>query len=134
MKKTLLVLFPAILALSIVISCGTSRVTQSADMQIRAEEAQDKDSTEYELIIMDPHFDIWLLSQPESINTYSDGYLKSKNITSVMGWNSRYNKGDRRISTYLDYNTSIDYGLEFNYRLFMYFKYFEETHKIKLVR
>ena len=47
-------------------------------------------------------------------------------------WNRRYTTGDRRIESYIDYNPLTNYGFEFNYKLFMFFKYFEETNRVKL--
>ncbi len=34
--------------------------------------------------------------------------------------------------SYIDYNPNIDYGLDLNYKLYYYFRYFEEKHGIRL--
>ena len=34
---------------------------------------------------------------------------------------------------YIDYNPDADYGMDLNYRLYYYFKYFEETNHVKLL-
>jgi hypothetical protein len=48
-------------------------------------------------------------------------------------WNRRYAKGDRRFDSYLSYDPFADYDFEFSYRLFMYFKYFEEVNRLKIL-
>ena len=92
------------------------------------------DSLEYQLIIMDPGFDTWLLTKPAK-EFYSNEYYAQKNLLYVAEWNLCYltagNKG--LCDTYIDYNFNIDYGLEINYELYYYFKYFEETNHIRLV-
>jgi hypothetical protein len=92
------------------------------------------DSVKYELIIIDPGFDTWLLTKP-SKEYYSQNYYEQKNRLYVMEWNYRYMSGKDRgkYETYIDYLPGIDYGLELNYKLFYYFKYFEETNNIMLI-
>jgi hypothetical protein len=93
------------------------------------------DSTEYELLIFDPGFDSWLATKP-SVNFYSKSYYESWNRLYVMEWNSRYMARKPRdviFETWIDYDPKVDYGLDLNYRLFYYFRYFEETNKLKLV-
>ncbi len=48
-------------------------------------------------------------------------------------WNRRYSVGDRRIEGNIDYYATTKYDFEFNYKLFMYFKYFEEINLTKLL-
>jgi hypothetical protein len=92
------------------------------------------DSVKYELIIIDPGFDTWLQTKP-SKEYYSQNYYEQKNRLYVMEWNYRYMAGKDRgkYETYIDYLPGIDYGLELNYKLFYYFKYFEETNNIMLI-
>ncbi len=92
-----------------------------------------KDSTEYELIIFDTGFDFWLASNKIRIGTYSNDYYQSTNYRYALEWNRRYSTGDRIINSYIDYNLQTDYGFDFNYKLYMYFRYFEETNKTKLI-
>ncbi len=37
------------------------------------------------------------------------------------------------IDSYIDYRPNIDYGLDLNYKLYYYFKYFEERNNIRLL-
>lgn len=86
------------------------------------------DSVEYELIIIDPGFETWLLSRP-SENYHTQQYYENWNYRYVSEWNSRYLTNPARypdIESYIDYAPGTDYGLELNYRLYWYFIYWEE--------
>jgi hypothetical protein len=93
------------------------------------------DSLEYELIIIDPGFDSWLVTKP-SMNYHSKSYYEVKNLLYVSEWNNRYMQPLRYgniYETYIDYRPVTDYGLEVNYRLYYYFLYFEETNHVTLI-
>lgn len=93
------------------------------------------DSTVRELIIIDPGFDSWLITQPP-MDFYSKEYYRQWNIRYTTEWNRRYMSGRRNglYESYIDYDPNVDYGLVINYRLYYYFKYFEETNHVRLVR
>ena len=91
------------------------------------------DSTEYELVVFDQGYETWLLMQPSQ--QHSAEYYKAKNRIYVSEWNYRYMNQARygsQYGSYLDYDTFIDYGYEFERRLFYYFKYFEESNGVRL--
>ena len=91
------------------------------------------DSLEYRIIVLDPGFDSWLATQlPE--NYYSKSYYEIKNRIYVTEWNDRYRSGrnSNLYETYIEYDPDIDYGLDLNYKLYYFFKYFEKTNGIKL--
>ncbi len=94
------------------------------------------DSLEYELIIIDPGFESWLAGKP-SMNYLSDSYYRSKNNLYVIEWNNRYLSPHRYgliYENYIEYDPRVDYGIELNYKLYYYFKYFEEKHNVVLIR
>ena len=102
-------------------------------LALKADTVQ-SDSIEYELIIIDPGFDSWLVTKP-SINYHSQFFFEVKNQFFVTEWNSRYyqpHKYGTLYEDYIDYRPGIDYGLELNYRLYYYFLYFEETNHVSL--
>jgi hypothetical protein len=91
------------------------------------------DSTEYKLVVFDQGFETWLLMQP--LNQHSVEYYKVRNRAYVMEWNNRFMNARRYrglYESYIDYDPFIDYGLEFERRLYYYFKYFEETNRVRL--
>jgi hypothetical protein len=92
------------------------------------------DSLQYELIVMDPGFDSWLATRPP-MDFYSKEYYALRNHLYVSEWNQRYLTSRNRdlYESYIDYDNNTDYGLELNYKLYYYFRYFEETNHIRLI-
>lgn len=115
-------------------SCAIQRDrAQIAKGRLELKEQKEKgDSTEYDLVVFDQGFDFWLNSRSINKGMYTNEYLQTMNNLYAQEWNRRYTTGDRRIESYIDYNPLTNYGFEFNYKLFMFFKYFEETNRVKL--
>ena len=92
------------------------------------------DSTEYEITIIDNEFDLWYQLNYSPAKDYSNEYYRSKNQIGVINWNDYYNRNrhSRVIENYLYYDSSVDYGLEVNRKLFWYFKFIEENYRIRL--
>jgi hypothetical protein len=93
------------------------------------------DSVEYKLIVFDPGFDSWIATKPQ-MNFYSKEYYETKNRLYVTEWNYRNQQpltfGDLYDSK-IEYYFNVDYGIELNYRLYYYFRFFEETNHISLI-
>lgn len=92
---------------------------------------------EYEIIIIDPGFNSWLVGRAKPRGYYSQQYLENKNYQYVTEWNIRVNN-PRRYSPDLyemsiDYQLNTDYGYEVNYLLFNYFIYFQQTYNQRLL-
>ena len=92
------------------------------------------DSLEYEIVIIDQGFSNYLVSIAKPMWYYSESYYKTKNIFYVQEWNVRA-RDPSRYSTQIyaleiNYASSIDYGLEVNYKLFNYFKFVEYKYKV----
>jgi hypothetical protein len=94
------------------------------------------DSTEYEITIIDIDFDRWYMMRYSPSMDRSNDYYRSMNASGVINWNDYYtrNKYNQVIGSYINYNPSVDYGIEVNRRLFWYFKFIEETYRIRLLR
>jgi len=93
------------------------------------------DSLEYEVIIIDPGFNSWLVSRARPRGFYGQPYLENKNRFWVMEWNTRVINPQRYGNLYqmrIDYEQGIDYGYEVNYLLFNYLVYFQITNNQKL--
>lgn len=94
------------------------------------------DSLEYEITIIDPGFTYFLnaVAQPEGF--YSQNYLEARNRAWVITWNQRaqnalsYNPNI--YENIIDYQPSIDYGYEVNYKLFNYFIFAQSKYKMSL--
>jgi hypothetical protein len=94
------------------------------------------DELEYEVIIIEPGFNSWLLSQARPRGFYSETYLESKNQIYVMEWNSRVMQPQRYnpnlYEMQIDYNSNIHYGYEVNYLIYNYFIFFQLNYKQQL--
>jgi hypothetical protein len=128
MKKTVLIL---IVILTAIYSNGFSQ--NKRDRYKTKVDTVAVDSLEYSLIILDPGFEAWLASQPPK-EFYSKEYYEQKNRLYVSEWNQRYltSRNNGLYENFIDYNYHTDYGLDINYKLFYYFKYFEQMNRVKL--
>lgn len=94
------------------------------------------DELEYEIIIIEPGFNIWLASRAMPRNYYSQSYLESRNQFWVTEFNNRVLQPMRfdpnLYQMQIDYQRGIDYGYEVNYMLFNYLVYFQQTYKQQL--
>jgi len=94
------------------------------------------DSLEYEVIIIDVGFTLYLNTIAKPKNYYSLSYLENRNNIYVTNWNIRaLNPSKFNSSIYenrIDYRPQIRYGLEVNYKLFNYFQFAQQKYKIRL--
>lgn len=94
------------------------------------------DSLEYEIIIFDIGFNLYLNTIARPMGYYSQKFLENKNDIFVTNWNLRAMNPTRYdVSIYgnvIDYNPNIDYGLEVNYKLFNYFLFAQKKYDMRL--
>lgn len=94
------------------------------------------DELEYEIIIIEPGFNNWLVSRARPEGFYSQQYMETRNYQYVIAWNQRVNQPQQfRSDLYemqIDYQPGIDYGYEVNYKLYNYFIYFQLTYNQRL--
>ncbi len=125
-----------LLALSFLImliwSCNTSQKTSKRPTG----KIEIADSTEYEITIIDPDFDIWYLMNFSPAKDFSNEFYHSKNQIAASNWNNYFIRGryQRAIDCYLSYNAATDYGIEVNRKLYWYFKYTEYKFNIRLLQ
>lgn len=95
----------------------------------------ESEESDYEILIIENGFDSWFMTQ-SPIDFYSEGYLTNKNLFYVTEWNRRvllpgvYNSN--LYNQIIQYELYIDYGKELNYKLFMYFEFFQEKYNQRL--
>jgi hypothetical protein len=90
------------------------------------------DSLEYEIIIIEPGFNLFINSYAKPRGYYSQNFLENKNQFLV----SEYNQRVRQPMTYnpdlylneINYDPGTDYGYEVNYLLYNYFVYFSRHY------
>jgi len=121
-------------------SCKTPNKINTSTSEVRTA-TQDtvriaNDKLEYEIIIIEPGFNFWLQSVAKPEGYYSQSFLEGRNWLYVVEWNNRvldpqrYNPNLYELQ--IDYNPSIDYGYEVNYKLYYYFIYFQLHYKQQL--
>ncbi|EZH75830.1 hypothetical protein ATO12_03310 [Aquimarina atlantica] len=94
------------------------------------------DSLEYEIIIIEPGFNAWLITQrPRGF--YSETFLETRNRIYVTEYNQRVMQPQRfDPNLYLqqiNYDPVIHYGYEVNYLLYNYFLYFEQRYRQRFI-
>lgn len=89
----------------------------------------------YEATVPDAGFTTFLCSQP-SKEFYSENMLKEKNRQSVINWNTRCKNPLVYDSTIyesaIDYDPQTNYGIDIEYILYMFFRFMEQKHYIKI--
>lgn len=125
--------FLVVLGLSVALySCGptkdsTVKPSSTSEDTIRIA----NDSLEYEIIIIEPGFNSWLVSQPKK-GYHSQSYLENKNRSFVSEYNARVlnpNRYSRDLyAEQINYDPTEDYGYDVNYLLYNYFLYFQEKY------
>ncbi len=115
----------------LIIACAPAKKVSKTSAEIKA---ASRDSTVYELIISDIHFEQWYLLNYNDAKDRNNEYYRSRNITAVYNWNNLYRSGRYidAIDSYINYEPHIDYGIEVNRRLFWYFRFVEDYYGIKL--
>lgn len=94
------------------------------------------DDSDYEIIIIEPGFNAWLNGTARPRGFHSQEFLETRNALFVQQWNLR-NSQPQVYSPDLyvlriDYDPSVDYGYEINYKLYNYFIYFQLKYKQQL--
>lgn len=134
MKKIFYTLFLA----ALIIGCATTNT--KSDIANTAQNTSDtvriaNDSLEYEILIIEPGFNAWLVTQRPR-GYYEQVWLENRNIVSVVEYNNRVLNPTRfDPNVYLqqiDYQRGVDYGYEVNYLLYNWFQFFQQRYKQKL--
>ena len=143
MKRLIMKNLALFLVLTVVfVGCGTTSdkmvASNSTETNYTAEDTVRiaNDEIEYEIIIIEPGFNNWLVARARPEGYYTQEFLESRNIIYVNAWNNRaMNPSQYSPNLYtmpIDYRPDIDYGYEVNYKLYYYFIYFQRTYNQRL--
>ena len=133
-----------LIVFGLIIGCNTSKTITANKSKTKDEIAKVENDTvtiandelEYEIIIIEPGFNSWLISRARPEGFYSQQYLENRNYQYVLEWNNRVLQPQRfnpnLYEMQIDYQPGIDYGYEVNYKLYNYFIYFQLTYKQRL--
>ena len=93
------------------------------------------DSTEYELLVFDPQFETWFMTNYSPAKDHSNEYYQSWNNQYVTDWNYHYMAGHYSsvFENYIDWDDSVNYGIELNRKLYYYFRYVETYLKVPIL-
>ena len=95
----------------------------------------ENEELEYEIIILEVGFHNWLVTQ-RPMWYYSLNILENRNRYYVLEWNRRVQNPQLYNSNlyfqFIDYDPAIEYGLEVNYMLYMYFEFFQQKYRQRL--
>lgn len=93
-----------------------------------------KDSTEYEIIILDPEFDGWMTKNALPLNYYSSTYYRNKNILYVHQWNTLVlqNTHKEPFDWTIPYDDKIIYGVGVDFKLYYYFQFLKSKYPDKI--
>lgn len=125
----------------IIYACSSSKQTSSISQNENHSTASDtvriaNEELEYEIIIIEPGFNSWLVSRAMPRNFHSQTYMESRNQVWVNEYNNRVLQSMRYdpnlYQMQIDYRRGIEYGYEVNYMLFNYLVYFQQTYKQQL--
>ncbi|GAA4274774.1 DUF6146 family protein [Aquimarina gracilis] len=133
------IFFYVVISGILVFGCATTKeknmdlsVTNTASDTIRIA----NDSLEYEIIIIEPGFNVWLATQRPR-GYYSEQFLETRNRIYVTEFNQRVLQPFRfNPNLYLqqiNYEPTIHYGYEVNYLLYNYFLFFERKYHQRFI-
>ena len=143
-KRTAYYLIAPMAMLLLLASCSAQKETievsneEQALFNSKGEEPVEikDDETEYEIIIIEPGFNAWLNSIAKPEGYYSQSFLENRNAIMVVTWNQRVLQPQRwnpnLYEMQINYDPSIDYGYEVNYKLYNYFIYFQRKYNQRL--
>ena len=123
-----------IIGFLLVVMCGCS--SQKDIVRIgHANRMSEKEKTEYELIVFDPTFETWFMENFSPAKDHTNEYYQSWNAQYVSDWNYHYMAGHMRnvFENYIDYDNSVDYGINLNRELYYYFRYVETYLKVQIL-
>lgn len=133
MKPFLIVLMAAL-----TFSCTTNQVDRSTNANSSTNKMtfEPNDEGEYDIVVFDPDYSTYLLTSAYPKNFYTKEYYRQKNRQYVIVWNQRhmmptvYNPNIYAVS--IDLDPQIDYGLDFEYKLFNFFRFIETKYRVRI--
>jgi len=132
-------LFLPLVLIICIISCSVQKERTSTEASDDSSQNDTiriaNDSLEYEIIIFEPGFNTWLVTQKPR-GYYNLNYLEQRNRIFVINYNQRvlnpFQYDPNLYPQQINYEYNVDYGYEVNYLLYFYFVYFQQEYSQKL--
>lgn len=134
MKK--LLLFISIFLLFNACSSNKHNINAESSLKENSLKFEPNDDGEYDIIVLDPQYDVYLKSIALPKTFYTKQYYKQRNRQYVIIWNQRhlqpfaYNPDLYAVS--IDLDPTVDYGYDFEYKLFNFFKFIEYKYHVRI--
>lgn len=125
----------AILSTILFVCCQTQAPapTENKDQSLTFDKNEED---EYDLIVFDAQYDVFLMTIARPQNFYSENYYKMKNDQYVNVWNNRHAQPLRfdpdLYAVHINYDPKINYGINLEYKLYNFFKFIEWKYKVNL--
>ena len=123
----------------LIIGCATTKerkIAQYFDHNKKDTIRIANDSLEYEIIIIEPGFNTWLVTQRPR-GYYSERFLENRNRQYVLEYNQRVIQPQRYDPNLyvqqINYEPTTHYGYEVNYLLYHYFLFFERQYNQRFI-
>ncbi len=126
-----------IVSISIILLASCGSISKNKQDSLKEEPVVIKnDSVEYEITIIDPGFNNFLVTVARPPGYHSQIFLENKNRFYVSIWNSRVNNPARFNPNIYEniilYDPHVDYGYDVNYKLFNYFEFAQQKYRMRL--
>lgn len=125
----------AILTTFLFVGCQTQAPapTENKDQSLTFDKNEED---EYDLVVFDSQYDVFLMTIARPENFYSENYYKMKNDQYVNVWNNRHAQPFRfdpdLYAVQINYDPKINYGIKLEYKLYNFFKFIEWKYKVNL--
>lgn len=127
------ILFLCLFVIGIINSCATQYPQPSDEKELSFEENEEG---EYDIIVFDSQYHYFLNSIAQPKEFHSESYYKTRNTFLVTEWNARHNQPMRYdpslYEVSIDYNPQVDYGHDFEYKLFNFFMFIQWKYGISI--
>ncbi len=121
-----------------ILSCASNKKSTKKDKSIPDKETlefEENDEGEYDIIVFDVGYETFLQTHAFPKEYFSKSYYQGRNRFLVTEWNIRASNplkyGDL-YESFINYNPNIDYGLNFEYKLFNFFMFVEWKYNVNL--
>lgn len=124
----------SIIILCLLFSNCTTKVPPTKEENTLTFEKNDEE--EYDIIVLDPQYETYLVSIARPMEFYSENYYKNKNQIYVTEWNLRhsqpFNYDPDFYAVRIDYEPNKDYGMKLEYKLYNFFEFIKWKYKVDL--
>lgn len=122
--------------LVIFVSCQSSKIASVDAQHEKTLNFEKDDHDEYDIVVLDTGYDMFLQSIAKPMNYYSESYYKNKNQFYVMEWNLRHSQPMVYVPDFyavrIDYEDRKEYGIKLEYKLYNFFQFIKWKYKINL--